>query len=278
FGDEPCLQPGVLDVREPRPDECGVARSGEEGARRRAQDRGPVQPWPDGPEGAGRRRDDVGLGTRSPDLPGQCEAPGASHRRRAAPAAGARPAARRVQHRRAQPQFPRRARRERARTQSRTRQGALGVARSSASIFSRDIVVSSIWASFPKLDPRLQVRNPVMFIVEIGSVITTGIFVKQLVQGDTSGLWFVGTIAVWLWLTVLFANFAEAIAERRGKAQASALRATRTTTLARRRRADGSLEEVAAPDLQKGDVIVTDAGEVIAADGDVIEGVGSVDE
>jgi K+-transporting ATPase ATPase B chain len=152
------------------------------------------------------------------------------------------------------------------------------VARSSASIFSRDIVVSSIRASFPKLDPRLQVRNPVMFIVEIGSVITTGIFVKQLVQGDTNGIWFSGTIAVWLWLTVLFANFAEAIAESRGKAQASALRATRTTTLARRRRSDGSLEEVPAPDLQKGDVIVTDAGEVIAADGDVIEGVGSVDE
>ena len=152
------------------------------------------------------------------------------------------------------------------------------MARSSASIFSRDIVVSSIRASFPKLDPRLQVRNPVMFIVEIGSVITTGIFVKQLVQGDTNGIWFSGTIAVWLWLTVLFANFAEAIAESRGKAQASALRATRTTTLARRRRSDGSLEEVPAPDLQKGDVIVTDAGEVIAADGDVIEGVGSVDE
>ena len=152
------------------------------------------------------------------------------------------------------------------------------MARTSASIFSREIVVSSIRASFPKLDPRLQIRNPVMFIVEIGSVITTGIFVKQVVQGDTNGIWFVATIAVWLWLTVLFANFAEAIAESRGKAQASALRATRTTTLARRRRADGSLEEVPAPDLQKGDVIVTDAGQVIAADGDVIEGVGSVDE
>jgi K+-transporting ATPase ATPase B chain len=152
------------------------------------------------------------------------------------------------------------------------------VARTSASIFSREIVLSSIRASFPKLDPRLQIRNPVMFIVEIGSVITTGIFVKQVAQGDTNGIWFVATIAVWLWLTVLFANFAEAIAESRGKAQASALRATRTTTLARRRRADGSLEEVPAPDLQKGDVIVADAGQVIAADGDVIEGVGSVDE
>jgi K+-transporting ATPase ATPase B chain len=152
------------------------------------------------------------------------------------------------------------------------------VARRSASIFSREIVFSSVRASFPKLDPRLQVRNPVMFIVEIGSVITTGIFVKQLIQGDTGNLWFVATIAVWLWLTVLFANFAEAIAESRGKAQASALRATRTTTLARRRRADGTLEEVPAPDLQRGDVIVCDAGEVIAADGEVIEGVGSVDE
>ncbi len=152
------------------------------------------------------------------------------------------------------------------------------MARSSASIFSRDIVMSSIRASFPKLDPRLQIRNPVMFIVEIGSVITTAIFVKQIVQGDTSGLWFVATIAVWLWLTVLFANFAEAIAESRGKAQASALRATRTTTLAHRRRADGSLEEVPAPDLQRGDVVVCDAGQVIPADGDVIEGVGSVDE
>ncbi|MDX6630538.1 MAG: potassium-transporting ATPase ATP-binding subunit [Gaiellales bacterium] len=152
------------------------------------------------------------------------------------------------------------------------------MARTSASIFSREIVFSSIRASFPKLDPRLQIRNPVMFIVEIGSVITTGIFVKQVAQGDTNGIWFVATIAVWLWLTVLFANFAEAIAESRGKAQASALRATRTTTLARRRRADGSLEEVPAPDLQKGDVIVADAGQIIAADGDVIEGVGSVDE
>jgi K+-transporting ATPase ATPase B chain len=152
------------------------------------------------------------------------------------------------------------------------------VARSSASIFSREIVMSSIRASFPKLDPRLQIRNPVMFIVEIGSVITTAIFVKQIVQGDTDGIWFVGTIAVWLWLTVLFANFAEAIAESRGKAQASALRATRTTTLARRRRADGTLEEVPAPDLQRGDVVVCDAGQIIPADGDVIEGVGSVDE
>src|SRR5579885_3893977 len=104
-----------------------------------------------------------------------------------------------------------------------------------ASVFSRDLVVQASWDSFPKLDPRLQLKNPVMFIVELGSVITTVIFFKDLAQGRHGQLWFVGVIAVWLWLTVLFANFAEAIAEGRGKAQANALRATRTTTNARLR-------------------------------------------
>ena len=117
-----------------------------------------------------------------------------------------------------------------------------------------------------------------MFIVELGSVITTVIFFKDLVQGHDSQLWFVGVIAIWLWLTVLFANFAEAIAEGRGKAQANALRATRTTTTALRRSRDGHLEEIAAPDLQKGDVVIVEAGMTIPADGDVIEGAGSVDE
>src|ERR1700751_402717 len=145
-------------------------------------------------------------------------------------------------------------------------------------VFSRELVVQAIWDSFPKLDPRLQLRNPVMFIVELGSVITTVIFFKDLAQGQNSQLWFVGTIAIWLWLTVLFANFAEAIAEGRGKAQANALRATRTTTTALRRSRDGHIEEVAAPDLQKGDVVIVEAGMAIPADGEVIEGVGSVDE
>ena len=107
------------------------------------------------------------------------------------------------------------------------------MARQSASIFSRELALAAVRDSFPKLDPRLQLKNPVMFIVELGSVITTGIFVLDLVRGHASSLWFVGTIAIWLWLTVLFANFAEAIAEGRGKAQASALRATRTTTVRR---------------------------------------------
>jgi K+-transporting ATPase ATPase B chain len=145
-------------------------------------------------------------------------------------------------------------------------------------VFSRELVVQAIWDSFPKLDPRLQLKNPVMFIVELGSVITTVIFFKDLVQGNHGQLWFVGTIAIWLWLTVLFANFAEAIAEGRGKAQANALRATRTTTNALRRSRDGHLEEIAAPELQKGDIVIVEAGMVIPADGEVIEGVGSVDE
>src|SRR5215472_16478203 len=145
-------------------------------------------------------------------------------------------------------------------------------------VFSRDLVVQAIWDSFPKLDPRLQLKNPVMFIVELGSVITTVIFFKDLAQGNDSQLWFVGVIAIWLWLTVLFANFAEAVAEGRGKAQASALRATRTTTTALRRKSDGHLEEVPAPELQRDDVVVVEAGMIIPADGEVIEGVGSVDE
>src|SRR5579872_5392548 len=148
------------------------------------------------------------------------------------------------------------------------------MARASSSIFSREIVVGAIRDSFPKLDPRLQVKNPVMFIVELGSVITTAIFVLDLVRGQAGQSWFAGVIAIWLWLTVLFANFAEAIAEGRGKAQAASLRATRTTTAARLQ--DG--RTVPAAELQRGDVVVVVAGEVIPADGEIIEGIGSVDE
>ena len=101
-------------------------------------------------------------------------------------------------------------------------------------LFTRDIVVPAIWASLRKLDPRVQVRNPVMFVVEIGSAITTGIFIADLVRGRTDDLWFTGVVSLWLWLTVVFANFAEAVAEGRGKAQANALRATRSEMTARR--------------------------------------------
>src|ERR1700746_3354622 len=103
------------------------------------------------------------------------------------------------------------------------------MARRSTSMFSRDLVLAAIRDSFPKLDPRLQLHNPVMFIVELGSVITTVIFFKDLAQGNDGQLWFVGVIAIWLWLTVLFANFAEAIAEGRGKAQANPPRGSAAT-------------------------------------------------
>jgi K+-transporting ATPase ATPase B chain len=151
------------------------------------------------------------------------------------------------------------------------------MARASASPFSRDIALAAVRDSFPKLDPRSQARKPVMFIVELGSVITTVIFVLDLARGD-GGLWFVATISIWLWLTVLFANFAEAIAEGRGKAQANALRATRTTTEAHRRLESGAIENVPAPELARGDIVIVSAGEVIPADAEIIEGVGSVDE
>jgi K+-transporting ATPase ATPase B chain len=154
------------------------------------------------------------------------------------------------------------------------------VSRKAQSLFTREIVLHAIGDSFVKLNPVTLVRNPVIFIVWLGSILVTGNFIIDAVRGNEGQepLWFTGTIAIWLWLTVLFANFAEAMAEGRGKAQASALRATRTTTMAHRRAESGSLQDVPAPELQRGDVVVVSAGEVIPADGEIIEGVGSVDE
>ncbi|TXI54131.1 MAG: potassium-transporting ATPase subunit B, partial [Mycolicibacterium mageritense] len=132
-----------------------------------------------------------------------------------------------------------------------------------------------LWRSMPdavrKLDPRTLWRNPVMFIVEIGAVWSTVLAVV-----DPS--WFSWLIVVWLWLTVIFANLAEAVAEGRGKAQAESLRKTKTSTMARRLTSSGVEEEVAAPLLQQGDVVVVEAGQVIPGDGDVVEGIASVDE
>jgi len=138
------------------------------------------------------------------------------------------------------------------------------------SLFERGIVVPAIWDSVRKLDPRHVVRNPVMFVVEIGALITTLIWI---VGSDDPG-WFTFTIAVWLWLTVILGNLAEAIAEGRGKAQAATLRAMRSETTARL--ADGG--EKPASQLVRGDVVVVEAGEVIPGDGTVIEGIASVDE
>jgi K+-transporting ATPase ATPase B chain len=132
-----------------------------------------------------------------------------------------------------------------------------------------------MWRALPgalrKLDPRTLWRNPVMFIVEVGAVYTTVLAVAQ----PSAFSWL---IVVWLWLTVLFANLAEAVAEGRGKAQADALRRTKTDTVAYRRGAGGAIEEVAAPELRQGDVVVVEAGQFIPGDGDVIEGIASVDE
>ncbi|KUM05768.1 potassium transporter KtrB [Mycolicibacterium neoaurum] len=132
-----------------------------------------------------------------------------------------------------------------------------------------------LWTSVPdalrKLDPRTLWRNPVMFIVEIGAVWSTLLAI-------TDPSWFAWLIVGWLWLTVVFANLAEAVAEGRGKAQADSLRKAKTDTMARRVTASGGEEQVAAPLLQQGDVVIVEAGQTIPGDGDVIEGIASVDE
>ena len=160
----------------------------------------------------------------------------------------------------------------------------------STSIWDPKIIRAAIPASFKKLDPRVQVRNPVMFVVEIGSVITTIEFVRLLFTQPTATFSrttltyetiFVLAVAIWLWFTVVFANFAEAMAEGRGKAQAETLRRARTTTMAKRLASPdhtGKVQEVAAPELRKGDLVLVEAGDVIPGDGDVVEGVASVDE
>jgi K+-transporting ATPase ATPase B chain len=139
------------------------------------------------------------------------------------------------------------------------------------SLFDRAILARAAGDSLRKLDPRRMARNPVMFVVEVGSVLVTGLAVA-----DPS--LFAWLIAAWLWFTVLFANFAEAIAEGRGKAQAEELRRTRAETIAHRKRPDGSLEDMPSSKLEVGDEVVVSAGEVIPADGEVIEGIASVDE
>ena len=148
-----------------------------------------------------------------------------------------------------------------------------------SSMFDRELMVPAIFASIRKLDPRVQLHNPVMFVVEAGALITTIGWLIQVFGGPPLGggnepAWFTFTVAIWLWLTVVFANLAEALAEGRGKAQADALRAARTETVARLR--DGG--EVSATELKRGDVVVVEAGELIPGDGTVIEGIASVDE
>ncbi len=141
----------------------------------------------------------------------------------------------------------------------------------------RQIIGEAIRDAFYKLHPRTQVRNPVMFIVGVGAVMTTIFLMRDVWQGNTVNLSFTLQITLWLWFTVLFANFAEAIAEGRGKAQAKALRGTRSQTKAKKIFGDAT-KTVDANDLRKGDIILVEAGDIIPSDGEVIEGMASVDE
>jgi K+-transporting ATPase ATPase B chain len=145
------------------------------------------------------------------------------------------------------------------------------------SIWDPSIVSQAVGDSFRKLDPRTQVKNPVMFIVEVGSLITTIIWIQEFAGGAGNPL-FTGQVAFWLWFTVLFANFAEAMAEGRGKAQAATLRRAQTETTAIRILPDGRRETVNASSLRSGDVVRVEAGQLIPGDGEIIEGVASVDE
>src|SRR3954470_24279112 len=148
-----------------------------------------------------------------------------------------------------------------------------------SALFDRKIVVPAIGAAFVKLDPRTLIKNPVMFVLEIVTVLTTVILTRDLVTGGGQ-LGFEFQIIVWLWFTILFANFAEAVAEGRGKAQADALRRTRTETQAKlligtdRR----NFRRVPGTSLKVGDVVVVEAGDTIPSDGEVVEGIASVNE
>ena len=146
------------------------------------------------------------------------------------------------------------------------------------SLFDPSIVRPAIWESFKKLSPRQVIRNPVMFVVEVGALLTTIQFLRDLGAANRSApLWFTGLVSLWLWFTVVFANFAEAVAEGRGKAQAASLRKMRKDVEARKL-VDGREQKVAASILRKGDTVVVEAGQYIPGDGEVIEGIASVDE
>ena len=151
----------------------------------------------------------------------------------------------------------------------------------SRSLFDGSILRRAVVDSFRKLTPGVQVRNPVMFVVYVGSILTTGLFLQALLGKGEAPAGFILWVSVWLWFTVLFANFAEAMAEGRGKAQAEALRRTRQDVQAKKllgsdRR--GGTVPVSGSALRKGDVVLVEAGDVIPVDGEVIEGVASVDE
>ena len=143
--------------------------------------------------------------------------------------------------------------------------------------FNGQMLWQAILASFPKLNPATLWRNPVMFVVEVGAALITLFIIRDLAIGQMASLALNAQIAVWLWITVLFANFAEAVAEGRGKAQADALRRTRSETVATKLVGDKK-EQAPASSLRKGDIVYVEAGEFIPGDGEIIEGIASVDE
>ena len=148
-------------------------------------------------------------------------------------------------------------------------------------LFARDLVRGAIRDAFRKLDPRHMARNPVMFVVWVSSLLTTGLAARALFVPDGEHPAFVLAVALWLWFTVLFANFAEAMAEGRGKAQAAALRKTRKTTVAKwlfEPRRDAKISPIASTDLQAGNYVLVEAGDIVPGDGEVVEGVASVNE
>ena len=149
------------------------------------------------------------------------------------------------------------------------------------SVFQRELYQRAILDSFVKLNPRWMVRNPVMFVVEVGSVLTTGLWIQALFGMGEAPTGFIGGVALWLWFTVLFANFSEAVAEGRGKAQAEALRKTRQTTQAKKLKSadrESKYDLVASTTLRKGDIYLVEANDIISVDGEIIQGIASVDE
>jgi K+-transporting ATPase ATPase B chain len=149
------------------------------------------------------------------------------------------------------------------------------------SLYDATIIKDALWESFRRLSPRYQLRNPVMFVVWLGSVLTAGLFLQALLGKGEAPAGFILTISLWLWFTVLFANFAEAIAEGRGKAQAAALRGLRKTVWAKKLEEPHStakVHSVPSEELRKGDFVLVSAGDIIPGDGEVVEGVASVDE
>jgi potassium-transporting ATPase ATP-binding subunit len=151
------------------------------------------------------------------------------------------------------------------------------------SMFDGPILRQAIGESFRKLSPRMVAKNPVMFVVEVGSALTTLLVLRDILapRPDHPPLWFTGAVTIWLWFTVLFANFAEAVAEGRGKAQAETLRKMRKETMARRlagAKLDGAEEQIPSSSLRKGDLVVVEANQLVPGDGEIIEGIASVDE